>query len=289
MSPATRDKRRGKYKLIAVDLDGTLLDARSVPHERDVRALRAAQEAGVHVTIMTGRLYSGTRAYAETIGLRGPVGCADGSHVVRASDHATLVHHALRGADAHAVRDALSRNGPASFVFANDVIAHDARGEAYLAYVRTWSQQVEPAAAIEEHRFWSSEDGITAVVAVGTAEQVHGASDEIERALGARAQVARFPVRRIAGTWGLVARAGGGTKGSALAYVASHHGLTADETVCVGDWLNDVSMFAVAGRSYAMGHAPEEVKRCASVVLEETGERGGGIARAVEDAFGVAG
>ena len=55
-----------------------------------------------------------------------------------------------------------------------------------------------------------------------------------------------------------MARAAGGTKGSALAYVAAHHGCTLDETVCVGDWLNDVSMFAVAGRSYAMGQASAE-------------------------------
>ena len=55
----------------------------------------------------------------------------------------------------------------------------------------------------------------------------------------------------------------------------------------MGDWLNDVSMFAVAGRSYAMGHAPDEVKRAASTVLAETSERGGGIARAIEDAFRV--
>ena len=50
----------------------------------------------------------------------------------------------------------------------------------------------------------------------------------IERALGANIQIARFPVRRLADTWGLVARAAGGTKGSALEYVASHHGCTPD-------------------------------------------------------------
>jgi hydroxymethylpyrimidine pyrophosphatase-like HAD family hydrolase len=46
-------------------------------------------------------------------------------------------------------------------------------------------------------------------------------------------------------------------------------------------------MFGVAGRSYVMGHAPDEVKRAASHVLDETSETGGGIARVVEEAFGV--
>ena len=57
--------------------------------------------------------------------------------------------------------------------------------------------------------------------------------------------------------------------------------------MCVGDWINDVPMFLVAGRSYAMGQAPDEVKRAATFVLEETSEAGGGVARAVEEAFGV--
>ena len=237
------------------------------------------------VSILTGRLYSGTRASAEAIGISGPVGCADGSHVVRASDRQTLLHHGLRGEHALRVRDALAFNGPATFVFAQDAIIHDPRGEIFLPYVRTWSQDVRQTSSVETHDFWSSEDGVTAVVAVGTAEQIHGAGTDIEEALGAAAQIATFPVKRLPDTWGLVARAAGGTKGSALAYVAEHHGCSPEEVVCVGDWLNDVSMFAVAGRSYAMGQAPDEVKKAASRVLEETSERGGGIARAVEEAL----
>jgi Cof subfamily protein (haloacid dehalogenase superfamily) len=273
--------------MIAVDLDGTLLDLRGQPHERDVRALKAARAAGVHVTIVTGRLYSGTRAAATALGIGGAVGCADGSHIVRTSDHATLLHRGLSAPGARIIRDALARNGPAAFVFAQDAIVHDARGEAYLQYVRTWSQDIRPTESVETHEFWSSGEGITAVVAVGTAEQIFGTSEDIERSLGVGAQIAKFPVKRLEDRWGLVARAAGGTKGSALAFVAEHHGCTLEESVCVGDWLNDVSMFAVAGRSYSMGQAPDEVKKAATVVLEETSERGGGIARAVEEAFQI--
>src|SRR6185312_4495421 len=138
-----------------------------------------------------------------------------------------------------------------------------------------------------EHAAWGGEAGVTAVVAVGTAEQIHATSDDVERAIGAAATIAKFPIKRLPNHWGLVARAGGGTKGTALAFVAKHHGVAPEETVCIGDWLNDVSMFAVAGRAYAMGHAPDDVKRAASHVLDETSESGGGIARVVEEAFGV--
>jgi hydroxymethylpyrimidine pyrophosphatase-like HAD family hydrolase len=51
--------------------------------------------------------------------------------------------------------------------------------------------------------------------------------------------------------------------------------------------LNDVPMLEVAGRSFAMGHAPDEVKSIATDVLEETAEQGGGVARAIEAVFGI--
>jgi Cof subfamily protein (haloacid dehalogenase superfamily) len=275
------------YKLLAVDLDGTLLDHQGKPHARDLRALRALGRTGVPVSILTGRLYSGTRPSAEEIGITGPVGCADGSHVVNVADHATLMHHGVRGEHAEKLRDALERNGPAAFLFAHDAIIHDARGEDYLAYVRTWSNDVRATARVTEHDFWAAPDGVTAIVAIGTAEEIHGTSDDITRDLAEHAQISTFPIRRVPGMWGLVARAAGGTKGSALHFLAEHHGVAIEETVCVGDWLNDLSMFAVAGRSYAMGHAPDNVKRAASAVLEETSERGGGISRVIEEAFGL--
>ncbi len=274
-------------RLLAVDLDGTLLDLRGQPHERDVKALRALAETGVPISIVTGRLYSGTRASATALGLTGPVACVDGSHMVSTATHTTLMHHGIKGDHSLKLRDALARSGPATFLFARDAIVHDEAGEPFLSYVATWSQDVRRATRVVEHAFWEDADGLTAVVAVGTVDQIASAVEEIQRTLPDAAQVAMFPIRRILGAWGLVVRAVGGNKGSALAWLANHHGCTMDETVVVGDWQNDVPMFKVAGRAFAMGQAPDDVKATATDVLEETAELGGGIARVVEEVFKI--
>jgi len=274
-------------KLIAVDLDGTLLDHNGVPHEEDVRALRALQQAGGEVSILTGRLYSGTRSSAEVLGLTGPVGCVDGSHLVDASTHKTVFHRGIKGPHALTLRDGLAKHGPATFLFAKDAVVHDDAGLPFLGYVSTWSTDVRRAARVVEHVLWEEIDGITAVVAVGTATQISATVEDIQAKLDGIAQAIMFPIRRIPGTWGLVARASGGTKGTALEWLAQHHGFSVKEAVCVGDWLNDVPMFAAAGRSFAMGQAPDEVKRAATDVLPETSETGGGIARVVREVFGV--
>jgi Cof subfamily protein (haloacid dehalogenase superfamily) len=276
--------------LLAVDLDGTLLDTAGRPHERDLRALRAAIDAGVTVTIVTGRLYSGTRPSAQALGLRGPVACADGSHLVRAHDHETLLHHGIRGSAAAAVRESLVAHGAAGFLFVRERIIHDAGGDPFVDYVRLWSSDIQRILDLGSHQAWEDvgdADGVTAVVAVGTAEQIARTCEGMRLGAGDAAQVVSFPIRRVEGMWGLVARGAGGTKGSALHWIADHHGIPRDETACVGDWLNDIPMLRVAGRSYAMGQAPDEVKKHASVVLTETSETGGGIARVVEEAFGV--
>ena len=154
-------------RLLAVDLDGTLLDVNGRPHAHDVRALKAALARGISVSIITGRLYSGTRGVAELVGIRGAVGCADGSHIVDASAHATLLHLGVRGAEAGLLRDILARAALTTFVFAEDAIGHDPAGAPYVEYVTTWSKDLRPATDVFEHALWGSADGVTGVIGLG--------------------------------------------------------------------------------------------------------------------------
>jgi HAD superfamily hydrolase (TIGR01484 family) len=276
-------------RLLAIDLDGTLLDLNGRPHEEDVRAVRAALAAGVSVSIVTGRLYSGTRPAAEILGLRGAVGCADGSHVVDAGHHGTLLHLGVRGKEATLLRGALSRANLSTFVFAKDAIGHDARGAEFLVYISTWSNDIRHAKDVYEHELWGAEDGLTAVVALGSLEQVTQAEEELRRDLSDAVFVVKFPLRRgpHVGTWAIMARASGGTKGTAVRWISEREGIRLEDTVAVGDWINDLPMFDVAGRSFAMGQAPDEVKSRATDVLTENAETGGGVARAIAEAFGI--
>lgn len=275
-----------KYKLCAVDLDGTLLGPEGDPHAHDLEALRGLLARGVHVTIVTGRLYSGTRPTAEALGLRGPVACVDGSHIVSAETHKTLHCHAFSGKHALALRDAMARSKAATFLFAQDQVVYDAAGAPYLAYVSTWSTSLVEAKETVAHPFWRAKEGVTAVVAVGDHHQIERAMDLIAKELDGEAQVAMFPARNVSEKWGLIVRTSGGDKGTALRYVAKHYNVDLEEVVAIGDWVNDIPMLKVAGRSFAMGHAPASVKAVASDELEHTSLSGGGVAHAIETAFG---
>ena len=157
----------------------------------------------------------------------------------------TLLHHGIRGRAADRLRESLERNDLVAFLFAEDAIVHDERGADYLPYVRTWSTDLRYAHRVTEHALWDSREGMTAVVALGREANIGRTVADIQRDETEAMQVAMFPFRRDDREhWGMVARAAGGTKGTALAWMAAHYGISVEETVCVGDWLNDLPMLA---------------------------------------------
>ena len=253
-------------------------------HDRDRDAIAALLRKGVGVSLCTGRMYSGTRHVAEVLGLDGPVGCVDGSHIVEARSHRELLAHVI--AAPGALVEVLAEFETTSFVFADDVIYHDAVGTEFLHYVSLWSQQVTELDIVLDRARWSDEHRIAAVVSLGSEEQIQGARAVIEGELGDAVQAATFQIRRsgFSGSWGMVVRAAGVNKGTALEWIAEHHGVEPSEVVTVGDWLNDVPMLKAAGRSFAMAQAPEPVKAAATDVLEASTVTGGGIAEAAERA-----
>lgn len=275
--------RSGPYRILALDLDGTLLAPGDGIDARDLAAIERVQADGVVVTIVTGRLYSGSRATALRARMAGPVACVDGSRIVDARDDSSLLHRGLAGADAEALRLVLERHGAASFLFAEDAIVFDDAGSPYMHYVSSWSPNVSQVARVTEHPFWVCERGILAAVALAPERDIRAAVGELGEVLGDRALVLSFPVKRFPDQHALIVRAAGTTKGTAVTWLAEHHGCTAEDVVVVGDWLNDIPMFQTAGRSFVMAHAPEAVKVHATDCLE--GTLGGGVAEAIDRAW----
>lgn len=241
--------------------------------------------AGVPVTIVTGRLYSGTKDAADACRIGGPLACVDGSHIVDNTSGAKLLYKSIAGANAIAMRAILERHQTACFVFARDEIIHDEGGAEFAPYVRTWSNRVQVVSHVIGHGSWEHEEGVIAVVAVGPPDHIEAASNELRVALAGVAYVVSFPVTRLDKMHALVVRAAGTNKGTALEFIAKHHGVSMVEVVAVGDWLNDIPMFQVAGRSFVMAQAPRAVKAYASDCLIAEASSGGGIAEAIDKAF----
>ncbi len=278
----------GGYKLLAVDLDGTLLAHDGQPHAHDVAAMKALAKTGVVVTIATGRLPSGTLWVAEKAGITGPVVCADGSLLVDAPSGAILKHRTI-GCTAH-LRQVLPQRELAAVLFAGDRIVHDARATPYLPFFKTWSPDLHVTESLVDHPEFS--DGtLTALVGIGPEAEVRAFLAEAEAHRESPVQVASFALRKLGGRdgmWGFLLRTAGPTKATGLEDLGERTGgIGLHEMVVVGDWMNDIPMLSVAGRGVAMGQAPAEVQAVATDLVHPTSTEGGGIAAAIAAIFGV--
>lgn len=277
------------YRVFAVDLDGTLLSHSGEPARTDLETLAHLREAGVAVSIITGRLFSGTTKTARAAGIVGAVACADGAHIVEAGTGVDLSHTGILGRAAEALRSALHTHQTPAFLFAHDEVVHDDAGLSFLPYVKLWSDRFSHHARVVDHPHWESSRGLSEVVCVAGKTCIAATAKAIEAAAEGALTVATFPLTRLAAidgeeAHGMVVRSSAVSKGTAVSWLASHHGVTPAEVVVVGDWLNDLPMFAVAGRSFAMGQAHPLVKEAATDVLEATSATGGGIAEAARRA-----
>jgi len=229
-------------------------------------------------------MFSGTREVAAGFRMLGPVACIDGSHIFDLHTRGELSCSAISLESGGLLRDALSMFRPATFVFSGDRVIHDAVGERFLRYLSTWSDVRHRVKDVIHPEAWEKETNVAALVLMGDEDSILGTQRALEGIAGLQNIV--FEVRRpdYAGTWGMVVRAAGVDKGTAIEWLAQHYGAQLEDVVAVGDWLNDIPMLKRAGQSFAMAQAPLEVKAAAKHLLEADIWKGGGVAEAAERA-----
>ncbi len=281
-------------RLLTIDLDGTLVCRDGTVHPDDLAAIAAVQELGVQVSIVTGRLYSGARPIAEQLGLKGIVICADGAELVDPLSHRVIRHRRIRDKAAAWMHQVIRSRELATFVMAADRIAYDSKGDPHARYMSNWTKAMERVPAVLELPAWTDEHGISALVAVGKVDQVGAAASGLNAHEGLHAVT--FPVSTAPGAedkpWlesyrGVLVRAEGVNKGQAVRDLAAQHGMTLEDVVAVGDWINDIPMLEAAGRSFVMGGAEPEVREAANEELDARGWEGRGVAEAVRKVWGI--
>lgn len=271
-----------RTRLLALDLDGTLLRHDGVVAPEDVDAIAGLRARGVRVTIATGRIATGALPTALRLDLDTTLVCAEGAVLVDPVSGAVIQHRPMHTAITEGVTLAFDRHDLDAFWFLHDEIHGEHGGADLLRYVETWSPQVtlhetlSCSAAWEAHRHH-----VTMAVGFGTREAVHLAHTAVTEAHGDELLAVTFPASRTEDRWTLLTRSARNDKATGLAQVAQELGISPHEVSVVGDWLNDVPMFRWAGRSFVMGQSPDEVASHATDRLRATSREGGGVAEAI--------
>jgi len=251
-------------KLIAVDLDGTLLTRDKTPHPRSVTALLRAQAAGITVVLASGRALPAVRSFAAEIGLTGPMIGANGADT--GSPWGEIWRHdGIKSAAAsRMVQVAIEREMSAA-VYASDRVYMVRRfpGEVVdtSRILRCPTEVIDPSAITPLHLskvLVMQDPGISAA----NREALLAAMDpEVLRTTDSEPYFIEFLAPNT-------------SKASALAEVASRLGVSQRNTAAIGDYDNDLEMIQWAGYGAAIGNALPRVKAAAEITVG-TNEEGG--------------
>jgi Cof subfamily protein (haloacid dehalogenase superfamily) len=234
MVDATEQRRAG---LVALDVDGTLLEPdSSLPPARGA-ALEALVRAGIPVVIVTGKTWPSVRDLWQRWGLQGPHVCCNGSAVVDA-DERLLSVAALPPATVDRITAELLDRDIAYAAYLDDGTSVTARSHPGLAAIE----------AVGEAPPVVAEPGDRRVLKVLS---VLGEEDED----GLRELPAQGAKVQRTGPHFLEWNPAHVDKGTGLAHVAELLGVPLDRTVAVGDAESDLPMFVVAGTSVAVAAA----------------------------------
>jgi Cof subfamily protein (haloacid dehalogenase superfamily) len=258
--------------LVALDLDGTLLDDDLVLGKRTVAAIAAARERGVAVSIVTGRMATSALPYARTLGLVDPIVACQGA-LVRAvrppSDprlgrvlaHRPLAPDAARDVVAWARSVGLEPhvNHLERFV----IQADDPRAEDYSSFLGARAEMVP------DLRAWLRRP-VTKVISVAaaTAPIPESILAEGRRRFAGRAEVTISHPRF------LEFLAPGVTKLVGVRHLARRARVPLGRVLAIGDQFNDLEMIAGVGHGAAMPAAPDPVRAAGRYVAPPLADEG---------------
>ena len=241
-------------RLIALDLDGTLLNSAVKVSKRNAEAVKRALDAGVKVVLATARWYLLAKSNAEHLGIDTPLICNNGAVVKRPQDGDELLHLRLDQELARDVTALADERGWETFTTIEDA-----------TYMRMRPgiipERLPAGLRISEHQAEEVARGQPTAVLVYGEEAVNEISQRFLPAFDGRAS---FSLNRPVGLphYVILTHPDAG-KASALEIVCNDLDVPLSEVMAMGDSESDLDMLRRAGLGIAVNNSPDEVKRAA--------------------------
>ena len=264
-----------KYKLLVLDVDGTLLNDEREISKRTLAALLKVQQMGVRIVLASGRPTYGLMPLAKTLELGnygGFVLSYNGCQIIKAQNGEILFERRINPEMLPYLEKKARKNGFAIFTYHDDTLITDSPDNEYIKN----EALLNNLKIIKEDEFSTAIDFAPCKCML--------VSDKEKALIG----LEQHWEKRLAGTldafrsepYFLEVVPCGVNKAYTLGALLEHLGVTREEVIAVGDGVCDVTMLQLAGMGVAMGHSQDSVKVCADYVTASNEEDG--VALAVE-------
>ncbi len=252
------------YKMLAIDIDDTLLTDDWVITEGTRAALLEAIDKGIIVTLATGRMYASAKKIANQIGLHVPLITYHGSLVKNPVDDRVLYERVVDGRDAKLIYEYCKKYNLHLQLFINDQVYAEKENEKIIGYSRLTglSYHIEPD-------FTKLLDQPSQkLLILEDADRIDPLIRELGSVVSDQIHLTRSKPRYLEITHSE------GKKSDAITHLAHHFGFNLSEVIAIGDSWNDREMIEVAGLGVAMGNAIEPLKSISDYVTKTNNEEG---------------
>ncbi len=259
-------------RMVAMDLDDTLLRDDWTISSRTVKAIRAAREQGVKVTIATGRMTISAKPYVEQLGVDIPVITYHGALISQALSGEVLFRKVIPSDIARKLLGRIAERRLYAQVYLRDRVVVQEATEWTREYERISNVEIEEVNLGEV--LASEPDGVEKILVMDEEPRLDAFAPGLQAVFGQDVHITKSKSFFLELTNVDV------NKGVALAALARKFEIRQEEVMAVGDSLNDLEMIKYAGLGVAMGNARPEVRKIADVITGTNEEDG--VAQAIE-------
>lgn len=263
------------YKLVAIDMDGTLLNNENDISERNRRAIEKAGDKGVYIVLATGRILKSALSYSRRLNLNKPIISCNGA-VISDADGKIIYESLLDRETTRKLIEIGNKNNIYYHIYTEDAFYSNVYVEEVLKFYQIGDSD---NSQIDYHLFEDPEEIINGDLNIYKFFFL----DQDEKKLEIlRNQLSELDNISISSSWSNNVEVMGKntSKGHGLKYLCERLNISQEEVIAIGDNENDLPMIDYAGMGVAMDNAIDKVKAVADIKTLKNDEDG--VARIIE-------
>lgn len=252
------------YKLMAVDVDGTLLDSKGVLTQKTQEAIKQGVESGLVFVISSGRPIQGVEQLNRKLNLDLPFITYNGAMVVMGKSKEILYEQKLSQKDAKSIIELGEKYKTTVIVWRDNKLFVNEINENSKRYGEL--TETEPILINDMEEI--TENGVTKILWFDEVDSIEKYQAEVGELLSTEINY------HTSQPWFLEFVHKKASKAIAMEKIGEYYGIEQCEMIAVGDGFNDLSMIEYAGLGVAMGNSREEIKKKANYVTLSNDEDG---------------
>jgi len=264
------------YKLVAIDMDGTLLNSEGKISNRTRQAINEASNKGVYIVLATGRILKSALNYSSKLNLNKPIISSNGALII--DENKRVIYE--KPMDLNTVKE-IVRIGLEEEIYYHFYDEENFYANVYIEDIIKFynNDDVDKENQIRVNIFKDIDDLILDNINVYKFLFI---DNDISRLNSLKYRLNGIKGVSISSSWSnnLEVMDQGVSKGNSLKFLCEKLNISAEEVIAIGDNENDISMIEFAGLGVAMENGVEKVKSAADLVTSSNDEDG--VAKVIE-------